>query len=74
MWIYVGANIPLVTAVFLLSRYHVYLWGPLGLGATAAVVAGVMRNRPPTVRRGSQHPGVAAPPLNGSSLVRQRAS
>ena len=37
---------PLVAAVFLLPRYHVYLWGLLGLGSAAAIVVGVIRNRP----------------------------
>jgi diguanylate cyclase (GGDEF)-like protein/PAS domain S-box-containing protein len=39
-------NVPLVIAVFMLPRYHVYLWGSLGLGSAAAIVVGVIRNRP----------------------------
>jgi len=45
-WVYLGANVPLVALVFLLPRYHVYLWGLLGLGSAAAIVVGVVRNRP----------------------------
>ena len=44
--VYVGLNVPLVTAVFLLPRYHPYLWGLLGLGSAAAIAVGVIRNRP----------------------------
>ncbi|HUC13853.1 MAG TPA: EAL domain-containing protein [Acidimicrobiales bacterium] len=45
-WAYLAANVPLVAIIYLLPRYHVYLWGLLGLGAAAAVVVGVLRNRP----------------------------
>jgi diguanylate cyclase (GGDEF)-like protein/PAS domain S-box-containing protein len=41
-----AANVPLVVIIYLLPHYHVYLWGLLGLGSAAAVVAGVVRNRP----------------------------
>ena len=43
---YLGANIPLVVAVFLLPHLHVYLWGLLGVGSAGAIVVGVVRNRP----------------------------
>jgi len=39
-------NMPLVVAVFLLPHYHLYLWGSLSLGSAAAIVVGVVRNRP----------------------------
>jgi diguanylate cyclase (GGDEF)-like protein/PAS domain S-box-containing protein len=45
-WAYLAANVPLVVTIYLLPHYHVYLWGLLGLGSAAAVVAGVVRNRP----------------------------
>ena len=45
-WVYVGINAPLVAAIFLLPRYHLYLWGLLSLGSAAAIVVGVARNRP----------------------------
>ena len=45
-WIYLGVNVPLVFAVFVLPGYHAYLWGLLGVGSAAAIVAGVIRNRP----------------------------
>jgi diguanylate cyclase (GGDEF)-like protein/PAS domain S-box-containing protein len=45
-WVYVGVNVPLVAAVFSLPQYHLYLWGMLGLGSAAAIVTGVIRNRP----------------------------
>jgi diguanylate cyclase (GGDEF)-like protein/PAS domain S-box-containing protein len=45
-WCYLILNVALVTAVFLLPRYHVYLWGLLGLGSAGAIVTGVIRNRP----------------------------
>lgn len=44
--VYLGVNVPLVTAVFLLPGYHVYLWGLLGMGSAAAIVIGLVRNRP----------------------------
>ena len=44
--VYLGANVPLVATVFLLPQYHVYLWGLLGMGSAAAIVVGVIRNRP----------------------------
>jgi diguanylate cyclase (GGDEF)-like protein/PAS domain S-box-containing protein len=46
MWLYVGANVPLVIAVLLFPRYHTFLWGSLGIGAAVAVAVGVGRNRP----------------------------
>lgn len=46
MWAYLGVNAPLVVAIFALPRYHVFLWGLLGLGSSAAVVVGVVRNQP----------------------------
>jgi hypothetical protein len=46
-WVYMGANAPLVIAVYLLPTYHLYLWGLLSLGSAAAIVVGVIRNRPP---------------------------
>jgi diguanylate cyclase (GGDEF)-like protein/PAS domain S-box-containing protein len=45
-WGYLVVNLPLVVAVFWLPRYHVYLWGALGLGSAAAVVVGIIRNQP----------------------------
>src|SRR5579863_4919015 len=45
-WAYLAANVPLVVVIYLLPRYHVYLWGLLGVGAAAAVVTGIVRNRP----------------------------
>jgi hypothetical protein len=39
-------NAPLVVAVFLLPHYHLYLWGLLSLGSAAAIIVGVVRNRP----------------------------
>jgi diguanylate cyclase (GGDEF)-like protein/PAS domain S-box-containing protein len=42
----VGINAPLVAAIFLLPHYHLYLWGLLSLGSAAAIVVGVVRNRP----------------------------
>ncbi len=41
-----GLNLPLVIAVFALPRFHLYLWGALGLGSAAAVVIGIIRNQP----------------------------
>ena len=41
-----GINVPLVVAIFSLPAYHVYLWGLLGLGSAAAIVVGMVRNRP----------------------------
>jgi diguanylate cyclase (GGDEF)-like protein/PAS domain S-box-containing protein len=41
-----GMNAPLVAAIFLLPRDHLYLWGLLSLGSAAAIVIGVVRNRP----------------------------
>ena len=46
VWAYLGVNVPLVVAIFALPRYHVFLWGLLGLGSSAAVVVGVVRNQP----------------------------
>jgi hypothetical protein len=45
-WGYLVVNLPLVVAIFWLPRYHVYLWGALGLGSAAAVTAGIIRNQP----------------------------
>ncbi len=45
-WIYVGLNLPLIVAIFLWPTLHVYLWGVLGLGSAAAIVTGIVRNRP----------------------------
>jgi diguanylate cyclase (GGDEF)-like protein/PAS domain S-box-containing protein len=45
-WTYLGINVPLVLVIFSLPRYHVYLWGLLGLGSAAAVIVGIIRNRP----------------------------
>ncbi len=45
-WAYLAANVPLVVVIYLLPHYHVYLWGLLGVGSAAAVVTGVVRNRP----------------------------
>jgi len=35
-----------VVVIYLLPHYHVYLWGLLGVGSAAAVVTGIVRNRP----------------------------
>ncbi len=43
---YLAANVPLVVLIFLLLQYHTFLWGILGLGATAAVIVGTVKNRP----------------------------
>jgi diguanylate cyclase (GGDEF)-like protein/PAS domain S-box-containing protein len=45
-WIYLGLNVPLVIAIFLRPNDHLYLWGLLGVGSAAAMVVGVLRNRP----------------------------
>jgi diguanylate cyclase (GGDEF)-like protein/PAS domain S-box-containing protein len=45
-WVYLGLNAPLIAIIFLLPNYHVYLWGLLGLGSAAAMVVGVVDNRP----------------------------
>ncbi len=45
-WAYLAANVPLVVVIYLLPHYHVYLWGLLGVGSAAAIVVGVVRNRP----------------------------
>jgi diguanylate cyclase (GGDEF)-like protein/PAS domain S-box-containing protein len=45
-WAYLGVNVPLAIAIFSLPQYHVYLWGTLGLGSAAAVIVGIIRNRP----------------------------
>jgi len=39
-------NVPLVAAIFVLPRYHVYLWGLLGVGSGLAITIGLVRNRP----------------------------
>ncbi len=43
---YLAANVPLVALIFLFLHYHTFLWGSMGLGATAAVVVGTVKNRP----------------------------
>jgi diguanylate cyclase (GGDEF)-like protein/PAS domain S-box-containing protein len=45
-WVYVALNVPLVTAVYLFPKEHVYLWGLLGVGSAAAIVFGIVRNQP----------------------------
>jgi diguanylate cyclase (GGDEF)-like protein/PAS domain S-box-containing protein len=45
-WTYTALNVPLIAAIFLLPRYHVYLWGLLGLGSATAIVTGIVHNRP----------------------------
>ncbi len=45
-WGYVALSAVLVGAVYALPAEHVYLWGLLGLGSSAAIVVGVARNRP----------------------------
>jgi diguanylate cyclase (GGDEF)-like protein/PAS domain S-box-containing protein len=45
-WTYVALNAPLVAAVYLFPHDHVYLWGLLGVGSAAAIVFGIIRNRP----------------------------
>jgi diguanylate cyclase (GGDEF)-like protein/PAS domain S-box-containing protein len=44
--VYLGVNAPLIGAIFAFPGYHVFLWGLLGLGSSAAVVVGVVRNQP----------------------------
>jgi diguanylate cyclase (GGDEF)-like protein/PAS domain S-box-containing protein len=44
---YLAANVPLVALIFLLPQYHTFLWGSMGLGASAAVVVGTVKNRTP---------------------------
>jgi diguanylate cyclase (GGDEF)-like protein/PAS domain S-box-containing protein len=44
--LYLAANVPLVAVVFVFLQYHTFLWGAMGLGATAAVVVGTFKNRP----------------------------
>jgi diguanylate cyclase (GGDEF)-like protein/PAS domain S-box-containing protein len=43
---YLVASVPLAVATFALPRYHLVLWGLLGLSASAAVVVGAVMNRP----------------------------
>jgi diguanylate cyclase (GGDEF)-like protein/PAS domain S-box-containing protein len=43
---YLAANVPLVALIFLFLPYHTFLWGTMGVGATAAVVVGIIKNRP----------------------------
>jgi diguanylate cyclase (GGDEF)-like protein/PAS domain S-box-containing protein len=43
---YLAANVPLVALIFLFLQYHTFLWGSMGLGAMAAVVIGIINNRP----------------------------
>lgn len=45
-WMYGALNVPLVAAIFAFPKYHTYLWGLLGLGSAAAIVLGLVRNRP----------------------------
>ena len=45
-WTYVALNVPLVAAVYLFPKEHVYLWGLLGVGSAAAIVFGIIGNRP----------------------------
>ena len=43
---YLVANIPLVVATFALPRYHLFLWGSMGVSASVAVFFGAVKNRP----------------------------
>src|SRR5579862_9029407 len=43
---YLGANVPLVIAIFALPDLHLYLWGLMSLGSVAAIAIGVIRFRP----------------------------
>ena len=43
---YLAVNVPLVALIFLFLHDHTFLWGAMGLGATAAVVVGTIKNRP----------------------------
>jgi 8-amino-7-oxononanoate synthase len=43
---FVAAVLPLAIASYALPQYHLLLWGLFGWSATAAVVVGVVRNRP----------------------------
>jgi diguanylate cyclase (GGDEF)-like protein/PAS domain S-box-containing protein len=43
---YLAANVPLVVLIFLFPDYHTFLWGSMGLGASAAVIYGTVKNRP----------------------------
>lgn len=45
-YIYLAANVPLAVAIFVFLPYHTFLWGAMGWGAVAAVIAGTARNRP----------------------------
>ncbi|MGB8197430.1 MAG: EAL domain-containing protein [Acidimicrobiales bacterium] len=45
-WTYVALNVPLVAAVYLFPKEHVYLWGILGIGSAVAIVCGIIGNRP----------------------------
>jgi len=45
-WAYLGINVPLVAAIFSFPQYHLYLWGLLALGSTAAIIVGIVRNAP----------------------------
>jgi diguanylate cyclase (GGDEF)-like protein/PAS domain S-box-containing protein len=44
--VYLAANIPLIVVIFRFPHLHVYLWGTLGVGSAAAMIVGVVRNRP----------------------------
>src|SRR5439155_20202726 len=44
--VYLALSVPVATLTFALPRYHVVLWGLLGVGSSAAVVVGTLRNRP----------------------------
>jgi hypothetical protein len=43
---FVAAVLPLAIASYALPQYHLVLWGLFGWSASAAVVVGVVRNRP----------------------------
>ena len=46
-WGYRVVSVALAALSFLLPRWHTVLWGALGLTSAAAVVAGMLLNRPP---------------------------
>ena len=43
---YLAANVPLVVLIYLFPRYHTFLWGAMGVGASVAVIVGTVKNRP----------------------------
>ncbi len=45
-WVYGALNVPLVVAIYAFPQDHVYLWGLLGVGSAAAIVAGIILNKP----------------------------